>query len=152
MRVAVLFIVILFASCGSSETQSNANQTSANDTSPAGAGVNSMIAANERSAASNLRAIHKGEMTFQSTAGNGSYGTLAQLGEQGLVPTNLAQGVSGSYRFELSLKGTGYEATATPVEYPRTGRRSFFIDESGIMRGADKNGVAASSSDAPIGQ
>lgn len=153
MRIASLLIAVLFASCGNSEMQSNANKTSGQDSSPAGAAVNSMIAANERSAATNLRAIHKAQMTYQATTGNGSYGDLSQLGEQGLVPPNLVQGVSGSYRFELSMIGesnAGYEAVATPVEYGRTGQRSFFINESGVLRGADKNGAAANISDVQI--
>lgn len=155
--MAFLFIAVLFVSCGSLETnnqnQTNANQTSAQDRSPAGNAVNSIVAANEMSAISNLRAIYNAQMSFQSTRGNGSYATLSQLGEQGLVPPNIVQGVSGAYRFEINLKSeshTSYEATATPIEYGRTGRRSFFVNESGIVRGADKNGAAASVSDTPI--
>lgn len=155
MRIAFLFIAVLFASCGSLETQSNANQTSSQDNSPAGAAVNSMIAANERSAATNLRAIHKAEMTYQATSGNGSYGNLNQLVEQGLVPSNLSQGMSGNYKFEIRMIGesnAGFEVVATPFEYGRTGRRSFFINESGTLRGADKNGAAANSSDVQLAE
>lgn len=157
MRAGFLFIAVLFVSCGSSETNtqnhSNANQISSQDTSPAGSAVNSIVAANERSAVSNLRAIYNAQMSYQSTTGNGYYATLNQLGEQGLVPPNIVQGVSGAYRFEINLKGeshTTYEATATPIEYGRTGRISFFVDESGVLRGADKKGQPANVNDSLI--
>ena len=39
---------------------------------------------------------------------------------------------------------------ATPQSYRKTGRKSFYIDETGVMRGADKNGVTATNDDPPI--
>src|SRR5436305_15182860 len=42
-------------------------------------------AANEGSAAQSLRTISSAEATYQSTAGGGSYGTIADLGTQCLV-------------------------------------------------------------------
>ena len=149
MRMAVLIIAILFTSCVA-DTQSNNNSTGPG-TGPAGVAVNSIIAANERAAISNLRAIHSSQNAFQSTTGNGSYGSLKQLGESGVLPPNLAQGVSGSYRFEIiTANNQTFEAMASPIEYGRTGRRSFFVNESGIVRGADKNGAAANVNDPPV--
>jgi hypothetical protein len=149
MRIAFFIIAVLFASCGT-ETQSNSNSPGPG-TGPAAVAINSVIAANERAAITNLRAIHGAQMTFQST--NGSYGNLKQLGESGALPPSLAQGVSGSYRFEITkAENQTFEAVATPIEYGRTGRRSFFIDESGKIRGADKNGAAANVNDASVEQ
>ena len=47
------------------------------------------------------------------------------------------------YKFDVTISGTKFEATATPKEYGVTGRLSFFVDESGIVRGADHNGAPA---------
>ena len=41
----------------------------------------------------------------------------------------------------------GYEAIATPVKYGRNGRHSFFVNESGEIRAADKKGETANASD-----
>src|SRR5581483_531545 len=56
-----------------------------------------------------------------------------------------------NYRYALKLKpaGKGFEVTATPVKYGRDGRHSFFIDETGKLRRADKNGEPANASDEP---
>jgi hypothetical protein len=47
----------------------------------------------------------------------------------------------------LKPHGKGYEATATPIKYGRQGRKSFFIDETDKLRGADKQGAEATASD-----
>jgi hypothetical protein len=36
------------------------------------------------------------------------------------------------------------------VEYGKTGMMSFFIDESGVLRGADRGGAPASLADKPV--
>jgi hypothetical protein len=53
------------------------------------------------------------------------------------------------YAYELKLKasGKGFEATATPVKYGRRSRRSFFVDETGKIRHADKEGLPATAAD-----
>ncbi|HWQ35015.1 MAG TPA: DUF3352 domain-containing protein [Blastocatellia bacterium] len=54
-----------------------------------------------------------------------------------------------NYRLELKLRpgSKGFEATATPVRYGRNARHSFFIDESGKLRRANKDGEPATASD-----
>ena len=54
-----------------------------------------------------------------------------------------------NYKFEFKLKpdNKGYEATATPIKYGRQGRQSFFIDESGKLHSADKQGAPATVAD-----
>jgi hypothetical protein len=39
---------------------------------------------------------------------------------------------------------------ASPAEYPTSGRRSFFLDDSGTLRGGDKQGAVAAASDPRI--
>src|ERR1044072_2010602 len=59
-------------------------------------------AANEGSAQSSLRTIHSAQATYQATAGQGNYGTMAQLGPvsgggQGLLDAVLSTGGKSGY-------------------------------------------------------
>jgi hypothetical protein len=103
---------------------------------------------NEAMAQSTLRMVVSAEATYQATAGNGKYGTLDQLLEQGLVPKDFLN--KHGYKIELTVVGEKFEATAVPVEYEKTGKMSFFIDESGVLRGADHGGGAANVADKPV--
>jgi hypothetical protein len=106
------------------------------------------LARNEAIAQSALRMVVSAEATYQATKGDGNYATLDQLMEQGLVPKDFLQ--KHGYKIELTVVGTKFEATAVPVEYGKTGRTSFFIDESGVLRGADHGGGAATVADKPL--
>lgn len=106
-------------------------------------------ARNEAIAQSALRMIASAEATYQADAGNGTFGTLEQLAEQNLVPKALRENSTG-YKVELSVSGTKFEATAVPVEYGKTGKRSFFVDESAVLRGADHGGAPATVADKPV--
>jgi hypothetical protein len=44
-----------------------------------------------------------------------------------------------------------FELAATPVAYGKDGRRSFYLDSAGVLRGADKQGAVATSTDPRIG-
>ena len=103
---------------------------------------------NEMMAQSLLRMISSAEETYQATAGNGSYGSLAQLVEAKLIGPKEMFDKYG-YRFEVSASGDHFEATATPVEYGKTGKRSFFVDQTGVVRGDDHNGGPANAMDKP---
>jgi len=45
---------------------------------------------------------------------------------------------------------TQFELVAMPKEYGKTGKRSFFINGSGKLRGGDKSGVPATAADPVI--
>jgi len=71
-----------------------------------------------------------------------------------LVDAELAAGTKAGYRFRYRIvpaRGSaappGFELAAGPIEYPKTGRRSFFLDANGKLRGADKQGAVADSTD-----
>ena len=81
------------------------------------------------------------EATYQATTGDGNYGTLDQLVEQGLVQKDLLQ--QYGYKIELTVVGSKFEASAVPLEYGKSGKISFFVDESAVIRGADLGGGAA---------
>jgi len=103
---------------------------------------------NEMMAESLLRMISSAEATYQATAGNGSYGSLDQLVEAKLLGPKEMFDMYG-YKFEVTASGDHFEASATPVEYGKTGKRSFFVDQSGVVRGDDHNGGPANVMDKP---
>jgi hypothetical protein len=51
-----------------------------------------------------------------------------------LIPADLAGGVRNGYRFTLAGSATAFTIHADPLKYPETGRRSFFSDESLVIR------------------
>ncbi len=90
--------------------------------------------------------------------------SLAQLGPPpkegisdqaaGLLDAELAAGRTDGYalRYRIVSAGEGeketqFELAATPTKYGTSGVRSFFLDSSGKMRGADKQGGPATAAD-----
>lgn len=107
-------------------------------------------AANEASAISTLRTINSAEATYQATAGAGKYGTLQQLGADGLIDSKLASGVRNNYVFDVKAGDISYQAQATPMKDTDRGSRSFYISEDGVIRGASKGGLPATAFDPPL--
>ena len=90
--------------------------------------------------------------------------TLAQLGPApkegispdaaGLLSTEMVAGTVEGYtlRYRVVPAGPGnvdtqFELAATPTEYGKTGKRSFYMSETGKLRGADKTGAPATAAD-----
>jgi hypothetical protein len=116
------------------------------------AGASSEVAqeplqANEAVARSALHSVAGAEASFRADKGDGRYATLDELLTEGLVNKEMIQ--KYGYRIELIVSGTKFEAIAIPVEYGKTGRLSFFIDESGMLRAGDHGGGAATIADQP---
>ena len=113
-------------------------------------------AANEGSSISTLRKIHAAETTYQATEGNGAFGTLDQLSAAGLVDPTIASGRRFGYRFEVHLTATGYDeapgfqVVGVPFTYGKSGIRSFFIDETGVIRAEDNHGAEATDLSPPL--
>jgi hypothetical protein len=105
---------------------------------------------NEGMAAAALQMIAGAESTYKDNAGKGKYGTLDQLAEQKLVNKPFLE--KYGYNFEVTASGDQFEAVATPREYGKTGKRSFFVDKSGVLRGDDHGGAPATSADKPVQQ
>jgi hypothetical protein len=104
--------------------------------------------ANEMIAISGLQIISGSENTYKTTAGNGSYGSLDKLIEQKLVGKKMFEDYG--YKYEVTVFGDQFEVVATPKEYGKTGKRSFFVDKSGVVRGEDHGGAPATAADKPI--
>jgi len=106
-----------------------------------------VTAADEMFARVRLIAIAKAEAQYQFEA-DGEYATLEQLIQKGLV-ADPSQGQVARYKFEITLRPHGFDATAVPEKYGVTGERSFFIDETNTIRAADKRGEKATAKDPP---
>jgi hypothetical protein len=78
----------------------------------------------------------------------------------GLLDESLVSGQKGNYRLRYVIvphaegadeserdKAAGFVLAATPIVYGPAGRRSFYLDSKGDLRGADKHGAVATSSD-----
>jgi hypothetical protein len=102
------------------------------------------VAAREQIVINQLTMIKKAEDLRFAT--KGSYGTLDELVAGGGFNVS-PQGLG--YTIDLTVTDSGYEVIAVPREYGPDGRRSFFMDETGVVRGADHQGGAPSAADPP---
>lgn len=108
-------------------------------------------AANEGSALATLRTISQAEMTYQGTAAK--YGTLEELAASGLIDPKLSSGIKNGYTFTVTLDSDnpeGFEVTGVPVTYGKTGIRSFYIDETFVIRAGDNYGGPSTKMDEPL--
>jgi hypothetical protein len=75
---------------------------------------------------------------------------IAQANKQGLSPDYISRPLlseSQGYTINLNVTDDNFEAVAVPKEYGKTGKRSYFIDKSGVLRGADYKGKPATADD-----
>jgi type IV pilus assembly protein PilA len=112
-------------------------------------------AANEGSAIFSIRQISAAEITYQNNFGK--YATLNELAAQNLIDTRLATGTKNGYAFAIELTTTeanaqGFGVTGVPVTYRSTGNRSFYVDETQVVRVVDNSGAPASKADRPLYQ
>jgi type IV pilus assembly protein PilA len=101
--------------------------------------------AQEMAAVAALRTINEEQIQYQSEFGNFA-SSLPQLGPPsgagtaegasaaGLIPGGLANGSSNGYNFTLTQTATGYAVSAVPKTFGSTGSRTFFTDQTGIIR------------------
>jgi hypothetical protein len=108
--------------------------------------------ANEASAVGALRTIATGEAILRARPQASGYSTLGGLRAWDLVDDALASGTKQGYRFAIVApdKST-WSATAVPLEPGETGDRTFFIDESGVVRSEGAPAEAGPKS-APVGE
>jgi hypothetical protein len=103
-------------------------------------------AAYENAAIHSLRSISEAEVTYFRA--HGRIGMLPDLSADNLIKSDLATGRSYGYSF-LVRPGIGnsgtlsFVATAVPAD-EFSGRRSFLIDETGVMRVSEIRGREAS--------
>jgi hypothetical protein len=75
----------------------------------------------------------------------------------GLVDSDLANGMKNGYNIRYVILGAStlgapakYELSATPLQYGRTGRRSFFRGSNGALHAADRRGAVGSEADPKV--
>ena len=92
-----------------------------------------------------IRTIYGAQIQYQSTF-NKFASSLTQLGPPsgtggtegpeaaGLISPGLAAGESSGYVFTLQGTASGYSISAVPKVFNSTGRRTFYADQSGVIR------------------
>jgi len=121
------------------------------------------MTANEASAVGSLSALNTACITYLTLYG-GYPPTLASLGpgnpassaSADLIDSVLSSGAKGGYEFSYSAgprDGSGrvnvYSITAEPTSPGSTGQRTFYTDQSGVIRSND--GAPANATSTPIG-
>jgi type IV pilus assembly protein PilA len=111
--------------------------------------LRSRMAANEASAVGSLRTLNTSAVTYSSTyPANGYPATLVSMGGPSpctavpatacLIDAVLAAGTKSGYTFKWTTDGqtpsVGYSITSIPISVGTSGQRSFFTDQSGVIR------------------
>jgi hypothetical protein len=75
----------------------------------------------------------------------------------GLLDSDLANGMKNGYNVRYAILGAStlgapakYELSATPLQYARTGRRSFFRDANGTLHAGDRHGAVGNATDPKV--
>ncbi len=121
--------------------------------------VGSRTAANESAAVGSLRALATAQVSFsEEHPAKGFAISLADLGPTlgtSDIDSALANGTKSGYTFALTpgtpdRKGhiTRFAISARPQVFEKTGYRSFFTDESGVIRYTSENRPATASDSA----
>lgn len=109
-------------------------------------------AANEGSAIHSLRQIASAQAVYQSTTSK--YATLEELAEKGLVDPKLGSGTKNGYKFTVELTNEenveGFAAVGVPETYRSSGIRSFYTDETSVIRASDNHGGPSTKMDEPL--
>jgi type IV pilus assembly protein PilA len=119
--------------------------------------VHARLNSNESSAVGNIRTLNTSLVTYASTYSDIGFATsLGALGGEGgspnhagLIDAVLASAEKSGYRFSLRGESNEYEIVARPIRFGETGTKSFFTDQSGVIRFTEEN-RAATASDQPL--
>jgi len=103
-----------------------------------------LMNAKETAAMRHIATIHTAQAQYNSQFGKYAT-TLTELGAPtsggvagptgaDLIPDDLAKGSKGGYKFTLEGTPTGYKVLAIPEAYGNTGRRTFYSDQTMVLR------------------
>jgi hypothetical protein len=122
------------------------------------------LRSHEMQAQTALREIAYRELSYREK--HGRYGSLEDLRQWTLDKTKAMAEKQGAenlaisdsmldaqaegYDIKLNASGDKFEVTATPTVYRKTGRRSFYIAQDNVLRGADLNGKPADANAPPV--
>ncbi len=106
-------------------------------------GKSILLGAAELAVVREMQAINQAQVQYQSQFG-GYAASLAELGPPvsgipgpkaaKLIPASLASGEKDGYVFDLRRAPSGFTVHANPKVFGSTGRRTFYLDEDGIVR------------------
>lgn len=111
---------------------------------------------NEINVIRTLNELYNVEYTYLLTFGNGNFGSLHSLRVTNLIDETLATGEKYGYLFTVWRGDSGirnssaFNIVAVPQVYLRTGHRSFYMDETGVIRGVDNQGLPATVANLPL--
>jgi prepilin-type N-terminal cleavage/methylation domain-containing protein len=96
--------------------------------------LRSRQAAHEAAAVSTLRTINTAEVTYLST-GNGKFGSMTDLINNTLIPSNFNPGPVSGYNFAIVLNAnsTDFTVTADPAS-SNDGRYGYYVVPDGTVR------------------
>ena len=102
-----------------------------------------LMSAHEMAAIRQITTIHQAETQYYSQFGKYAV-SLAQMGPPAsgapgpegaeLIPKVLADGKNSGYLFTVAATPTGYAVTAVPETYNGSGRRTFYSDQTLVIR------------------
>jgi type IV pilus assembly protein PilA len=90
-----------------------------------------MMLAHETAAMEEIKTLHTAEAQYFAQFGKYA-GNLTSLA--GLIPQNLASGKKSGYLVELAETPDGYAVSAVPQKPGSSGRRSFYSDQTLVIR------------------
>ena len=102
-----------------------------------------LMAAHEMAAIRQIGTIHQGETQYYSQFGKYAESLIAlgppPSGAAGpaaadLIPKNLAEGKNSGYLFAVQPTPTGYAVTAVPEAFGSSGSRTFYSDQTLVIR------------------
>lgn len=102
-----------------------------------------LMSARETAAIQEIKTIHQAQTQYYSTYGKYA-DSLVALGPPAsgaagpaaadLIPKGLSDGKNGGYIYTVTGSPTGYSVNANPETYGTSGRRTFFSDQTLVIR------------------
>ena len=103
---------------------------------------------NERAAMGMLWSIYSAQLRYKEEKKSG-FVSLDELLSAEMVSKEAIE--ASGYKFEVRVVSEGFEVSAVPVEYGKTGKLSFFMtSQTPMIRGGDHGGAPASASDPQV--
>jgi len=101
--------------------------------------LDAMIDVNQDNMGEVLKRLVGMEAVFAQAHG-GAFGEVKALVEAGLMSDDMFEPRASGYNFHLTVNGKTFIATAEPARYGRTGKLSFWMDQTGAIKSADNGG------------
>ncbi|HMD71410.1 MAG TPA: prepilin-type N-terminal cleavage/methylation domain-containing protein [Bryobacteraceae bacterium] len=108
--------------------------------------VNALRYTKETAAQTSIRTIHQAQVQYSSQY-NRFANSLTELGPPAngtssaaaadLIGSDLAAGEKNGYKFSMTANAGGYQITAVPVTFGTTGSRTFYSDQTMVVREND---------------